>query len=99
MSYFDYVMQHLRLSILRALTEAVQHTANDSILTMRMDELGLPVTRDQLRTQIGWLEEQGLVRVTRPTDSLIVVCLRQRGADVAVGRASVDGIPKPSPAM
>ncbi len=99
MSYYDYVMQHVRLALLRALAEAVEFTANDSILAMRMDELGLPVTRDQLRTQIGWLEEQGLIRVTRPTDSLIVACLRQRGADVALGRATVDGVQKPSPSL
>ncbi len=95
--FYDYTMGHARLAILRALAEASQHTANDSVLSMVMDRLGLPVTRDQLRTQLGWLEEQGLVRLSRPTDSLIVVGLRERGAEVAVGRAHVDGVQRPSP--
>ncbi|WP_242095482.1 ArsR family transcriptional regulator [Sphingomonas sp. CROZ-RG-20F-R02-07] len=96
-SFFDFTMSHARLAILRALTEAVQHTANDSTLFMEMERLGLPVTRDQLRTQLGWLEEQGLIRLSRPTDSLLAVTLRERGADVAVGRSFVDGIQRPSP--
>lgn len=97
-SFYDYTMGHARLAILRALTEAPgTHTANDSVLIMVMEQLGLPLTRDQLRTQLGWLEEQGLIRLARPTDSLIVATLRERGADVAVGRAHVDGVQRPSP--
>lgn len=96
-SFYDYTMGHARLAILRSLVEAVQHTANDSVLSMVMEQLGLPVTRDQLRTQLGWLEEQGLIRLTRPTDNLLVAALRERGADVALGRSSVDGVQRPSP--
>jgi Fe2+ or Zn2+ uptake regulation protein len=96
-NFYDYTMGHARLAILRALTEAVQHSTNDSILAMLMEQLGLPVTRDQLRGQLGWLEEQGLVRLMRPADSLVVVTLRERGADVALGRAVVDGVQRPSP--
>lgn len=97
LDYYDYVIGHARLAILRALTELPTHTANDSVLMMDMERLGLPVTRDQLRGQLGWLAEQGLVRLTRPNDNLIVVSIRERGADVAVGRAHVDGIQRPSP--
>jgi Fe2+ or Zn2+ uptake regulation protein len=96
-NFYDYTMGHARLAILRALTEASAHTANDSVLSMVMEQLGLPVTRDQLRTQLGWLEEQGLIRISRPTDTLLVVALRERGADVALGRAHVEGIQRPSP--
>lgn len=96
-SFFDFTMGHARLAILRALAEAAAHTANDSVLAMLMEQLGLPVTRDQLRTQLGWLEEQGLIRLSRPTEGLIVAALRERGADVAVGRSHVDGVQRPSP--
>jgi Fe2+ or Zn2+ uptake regulation protein len=96
LNFYDYTMGHARLSILRALANAVQHTANDSVLMAVMDQLGLPVTRDQLRGQLGWLEEQGLIRLTRPTDSLLVASLRERGAEVAVGRVFVDGVQRPS---
>ena len=96
-SYFDYMVGHARLAILRALTEVPAHSINDSVLAMEMDRFGLPVTRDQLRTQLGWLEEQGLVRLARPTAELTVVTLRERGGDVALGRAHVEGVQRPSP--
>lgn len=96
-NFYDFTMGHARLAILRALAEASAHTANDSVLAMVMEQLGLPVTRDQLRTQLGWLEEQGLIRLSRPTDTLIVAGLRERGADVALGRAHVEGVQRPSP--
>ena len=96
-NFHDFTMGHARLAVLRSLTEAHANTANDSVLTMVMEQLGLPLTRDQLRTQLGWLEEQGLVRLTRPNDNLIVVALRERGADVAIGRAHVEGVQRPAP--
>lgn len=96
-NYYDYVIGHARLAVLRALVEASSHTGNDSVLMTEMDRLGLPLTRDQLRGQLGWLEEQGLVRLSRPSETLIVATLRERGADVALGRAHVDGVQRPSP--
>ena len=96
-NFWDFTVSHVRLAILRALLEAVQNTVNDSMLMNLMDQLGLPVTRDQLRGQLGWLEEQGLVRLARPSDSLVVATLRERGADVALGRAHVEGIQRPAP--
>ncbi|MES2755596.1 MAG: ArsR family transcriptional regulator [Pseudomonadota bacterium] len=96
-SFFDFTMGHARLAILRALVEAPTHSANDSVLAMLMETLGFPVTRDQLRTQLGWLEEQGLIEVARPTGSLVVARLRERGGDVAVGRSRVDGVQRPAP--
>lgn len=96
-NFFDYTMGHARLAVLRALTEAPTLTSNDSLLMGEMDRLGLPLTRDQLRGQLGWLEEQGLIRLARPSDSLIVATLRERGGEVAVGRAHVEGVQRPSP--
>jgi hypothetical protein len=95
--FYSYTMGHARLAVLRALLAAPSFCANDSFLDGEMLRVGLPVTRDQLRSQLGWLEEQGLIQLTRPNDTLIVATLRERGADVARGRASVDGIQRPSP--
>ena len=97
MSFLDFTMSHARLAILRMLTEASSHSANDSVLMTVMDQLGLPVTRDQLRSQLTWLEEQGLVRLARPSETLVVVQLRERGAEVAIGRSHVEGVQRPSP--
>lgn len=97
MSFLDYTIAHARLAVLRALVNTPLGTANDSVLFDEMDRLGLPVTRDQLRGQLTWLEEQGLIRLLRPTEGLIVATIRERGADVATGRAFIDGIQRPSP--
>jgi Fe2+ or Zn2+ uptake regulation protein len=96
-SFYDFTMGHARLAVLRALVEAPQHTLNDSVLSSLMEQLGLPVTRDQLRGQLRWLEEQGLLTLVRPTETLVVAKLRERGAEVATGRSHIDGIQRPAP--
>ena len=96
-NFYDFTMGHARLAVLRALCEAPTHSANDSVLAQLMETLGLPVTRDQLRTQLSWLEEQGLVLLARPNTSLIVVKLRERGGEVAIGRAHIEGVQRPTP--
>ena len=96
-NFYDFTMGHARLAVLRALVEAPNHSANDSVLSMLMETLGLPVTRDQLRTQLGWLDEQGLIRLERPTAALMVAQLRERGGEVALGKARVDGVQRPAP--
>jgi hypothetical protein len=95
-NFYDYTMGHARLTVLRTLTEAIGYATNDSVLYQVMQSFGLPLTRDQLRTQLGWLEEQGLVTLTRPTEGVLVARLRERGADVAEGRAHVEGVQRPS---
>ncbi|PTS73812.1 hypothetical protein DBR17_17835 [Sphingomonas sp. HMWF008] len=97
MSYFDYHMEHVRLAVLRVLTEAPGYAGNDSVLASAIGALGLTVTRDQLRTQIAWLEEQNLITTVRPTPSLIVAKITERGCDVAKGVAVIPGVQRPSP--
>ncbi len=97
MSYLNFVLEHARLAVLKLLAEAPAYRANDSVLAQAIDQLGLPVTRDQLRGQLAWLEEQGLVTLERPTPSLIVATGTARALDVAAGRAVVPGVQRPGP--
>lgn len=98
MSYFEYHMEHVRLAVLRALMEAGGYSANDSVLASAMDMLGLTVTRDQLRSQLHWLQEQRLVTLLMPTTTaLIVATITERGCDVAKGHAIVPGVHRPAP--
>lgn len=97
-NFYDFTMGHARLTILRTLSEAYGHSSNDSMLIDVMQSFGLPVTRDLLRTQLGWLEEQGLIRLSKPNDALLVATLRERGHDVATGRARLEGVAQPTPA-
>lgn len=97
MNYGDFHFQHVRLTVLRLLAEAPGYATNDSVLTDAINALGLVCTRDQMRTNIAWLEEQRLVTLLRPTATLTVATITERGADVAAGRSIVAGVQRPSP--
>lgn len=84
-----------RLVILRSVVDAGGE-ANESILQDCLDAYGHRVSRDQVKTHIAWLEEQGLVIVEK-VGSYMVASLTGRGLDVAEGRSSVPGIKKPRP--
>jgi hypothetical protein len=97
MSYAEHFTKHLRLSILLILTEAPGYSANDSIVHTAAENMGLPATRDRVRTELVWLEEQGLLSTRRPNETVTVACLTERGRDVAAGLATVPGVQRPSP--
>lgn len=98
MNFRDHTDQHVRLTILRFLAEAPGYVANASILKSVCAAFGFVVTRDQIHTQIGWLDEQGLV--TRSDQGeLILATLTERGGDVAAGRARVEGVARPGPRL
>lgn len=97
MSYADFHFEHVRLTILRLLAEAPGYSANDSILTMGVNAMGLICTRAQTRTNLDWLAEQRLVRLVKPTDTLTVPTITEHGMDVAAGRSFVAGVQRPGP--
>ena len=94
LSYGQHFMAHLRLAILRCLKDAPASSANASILKTVSQDLGLPATRDQVNTAIGWLAEQGLVNRSE-LGAMVIATLLDRGLDVAEGRARVDGVARP----
>lgn len=85
--------EHARLSILRAL-EALRYQSNDSIIKDSCSEFGNQMSSDQVRSQLCWLEEQGLVTIDRKGNYLIAT-LTSRGQDVASGLSLVDGVKRP----
>jgi hypothetical protein len=96
MSFADIVAQHRRLSILRLLAEAPENSLNDAILHTALGELGLASSRDQVKGDLAWLAEQGLLS-TEAVGHLAVATLTPRGDDVAAGRATHPGVKRPSP--
>ena len=56
------------------------------------------ISKDQLHTDLAWLEEQGLVICQQPRAGWIVTST-SRGVDVAEGRARVPGIARPQPGV
>lgn len=88
----------LRLAMLRTLNQAPGCKVNDSMLQSALDELGQVHSRDRIRTEIAWLDEQGLVESRNIMDgAVITVELTGRGTDVATGRATVPGVKRPRP--
>lgn len=94
MSFQDYLRRDVRLVILRVLSEMPEYRANSSVITNVLDQFGHAVTRDQVKTELRWLEEQGLIQLSE-VGSVLVATLLERGQDVARGRAKVDGVAKP----
>jgi hypothetical protein len=64
------------------------------VLASILDQFGHAVTRDQIKTELRWLEEQGLLAIDE-AGSVLVATLNERGQDAAEGRAFVDGIARP----
>jgi len=94
--YADYLRQDQRLVALRILSELPQYRSNSSVIHQLLGQFGHHPSRDQVKAELSWLAEQGLVSV-EDIGSVLVVTLTERGADVAAGRASVPGVSKPRP--
>lgn len=94
--YNQFLREHRRLIILRILKKAPSYTANESLITQVVQEYGNMATRDQVRTELIWLQEKGFVKVDDVAD-LYIAEITIRGIEVAKGIAVVPGIQQPSP--
>lgn len=92
--FADFLRQDMRLVILRLLAEMPGYRSNSSILTTALERYGHTVSRDQVRTELAWLRDQGLIAL-EDLSAVLVATLNERGADVASGRAIVPGIKRP----
>lgn len=92
--FANYIREDQRLVILRVLATMPSYTANSSVLHTALGQVGHNPSRDQVKTEIQWLAEQGLVTVEEVFD-LFVVRITERGADVAAARIVVPGVKKP----
>ena len=97
--YRQFLVEDQRLALLRILSELPGYTANTSVLHTLLTNLAHVVSRDEIRSHVSWLDEQGLVEVEPidGVDGLLIVRLVERGGDVAQGRATVPGVKKPGP--
>jgi hypothetical protein len=92
--YSDFLRQDIRLVVLRLLAEMTAYRANSSVLTMALDTYGHSLTRDQVKTELHWLAEQGALTL-EDVGPVMVATLTERGQDIAAGRARVPGIKRP----
>ncbi|SDU75399.1 VpaChn25_0724 family phage protein [Pseudomonas sihuiensis] len=94
--YANYLSEDRRLVILHILAEMPTYRANSSVLHTVLQEWGHEPSRDQVKTELRWLEEQQLVALDDVGDGAVLLAkLTERGADVAAGRARVDGVKRP----
>lgn len=97
MSFANLMNEDERLVILRALAEdAGGYTANESIIHSILVEFAHRVSRDKVKTQLNWLQEQGLVTL-KETAGYLIATLTSRGIDVATGLTAVPGVKRPRP--
>lgn len=93
-SFAERLNEDRRLVLLRVLSELPGYRSNSSVLASLLDGFGHTVSRDYVKTQLHWLDEQGLVGIT-DLDGLKLVTLTERGHDVARGSVTVPGIARP----
>lgn len=96
MNYAEHLAQHRRITILRTLERSPGYKANESILVWSLNQLGVTSTRDQVRTELAWLSDQGLLTV-EDLLGLMIATISEKGSEVARGLANVPGVPRPSP--
>ncbi|MEE2025042.1 VpaChn25_0724 family phage protein [Alkalimonas mucilaginosa] len=98
MAMSKILQEDRRLVILRSLNEMGGYEANESIINQCLEAYGHSVSRDTVRAEIAWLDEQQLVNL-RDVAGYMVAKLTARGSDVATGKASVPGVKKPRPTL
>ncbi|WP_336142433.1 VpaChn25_0724 family phage protein [Acinetobacter sp. 102] len=96
MSFADHLKEDMRLVVLRSLSELPTYRSNSSVLHAFVTRYGHSFSRDQLRTELHWLAEQGLLVIEENLDTVLVVKLTERGADVAKGFVVTHGVKRPS---
>lgn len=95
-AFADLLTEDLRLAVLRLLDQAEGYDLNIHILRDALARLSHRPSVDKLRSELAWLEEQGLV-VTHQVGSIVVATATERGLDAAHGRAKVPGVKRPGP--
>lgn len=94
MNFDSFLREDQRLVILRILSEMPGYSSNSSVLYTALTQYGHTPSRDRIKSELRWLEEQGLVTV-EDIETVLVARLTERGADVAVGRAVTPGVKRP----
>lgn len=81
-----------RMLILYTLSES-NHSANAEVLQDCLQMYGHRASLDLVNTQLGWLEEQGLITLSK-VGNLSVAKLTARGFDVSQNSVKVEGVKK-----
>ncbi|WP_431282711.1 hypothetical protein ACQW02_25440 [Humitalea sp. 24SJ18S-53] len=86
---------HLRIAILRALNDDPGRASNESLLMDLVQAVHISADRDQVRDELLWLHAEDLVAATVTRGSMMAL-LTERGAMVAEGRRTHEGVKRPN---
>ncbi len=81
-----------RRAILAGLYVSPGYRLPERTLRAQVEVIGYTVSLDRLRTDLAWLQEQGLIDIEETTATLT-----ERGADVVLGRSLTPGVKRPEP--
>lgn len=93
MEFNAYLLADLRIAMLRLLNEMPERRLNSSSLRSALKGWAHDLTRQQVKTELRWLEDRGLVVVESIADgSVLIASLTERGIEVAAGRIVEPGV-------
>lgn len=92
--FSTFMAEDRRLVILRVLAELPAYRTNSFLLQTLLSKWGHDPSSDQVKTDLTFLQEQGLVTVVT-VESVYIATLTTRGADVAAGRITTPGVKRP----
>jgi hypothetical protein len=93
-NFAAFVAEDRRLVILRVLAEMPAYRSNSFLLHTLLAKWGHEPSVDQVKGDLAWLQEQGLLAF-QDVEGVYIATLTTRGADVAAGRAVVPGVKRP----
>lgn len=93
--FADFVREDRRLQILIILAATHGYGASHYLLSGGLDGYAHKVSIDALKTDLAWLEEQGLITSSLADATTTIARLTQRGLDTAEGRTIVPGVKRP----
>ena len=96
MNFETKLKEEMRLVMLRLLNELPSYRGNSSTLHSGLNHYGLSFSRDQVKTELYWLKEQGCLDIEMDSPAVVVVKLTERGQDVVENRTRIHGIKRPS---
>lgn len=97
MSYADEVARDARLRMLQLLSSMPAYTANEMALQSELRaKYAHSLGRDRVRTELTWLEENGLLVLQKP-GGVMLATLTIGGLDVARGFVNNPGVTAPGP--
>ena len=102
MTYAEDLLADQRLMLLQALEAAAGYSLPERALARFLQSMAAPLSADGLRTQLAWLEEQGLLAISKvqPLPDAApewTARIASRGLDVVSGLARAPGIARPRP--